>query len=149
MVGAGTTSTGSSPAGSGTPETSAPLVRLAPFRHPVTARALSGRRLDERTRDYVMLPDGNVAGMGTAEQDVFLALTSHVFRARVRRIQRITTALEAEYRAAVDFALAPLVRRRLVQVISVTAQRIAPGRASFRVIWRDLSTGADRTFQGT
>lgn len=139
-LGAGATSAGSTLAGYGTPAAADENGNtLLPLTNGGTGTC---RFVDPQTRDYVINDDGNLEGMTSAAQDVWLTLAAFTGGPRVLTEQSLRT-----YETDIRNALAPLVQRGLITIRAITIQRSAgtPTRLATRVQWVDTSSGKEQT----
>jgi len=155
MSGAGIQPAGRSPAGVGTPA-QAPFVAGVPLRDPNAqgngAASLAGRLIDPFTRQYVIDAGGRSLGMSETRQLVQLACQTTRGSSAVKElgndmftVDRITDSFAQRVQAVYRNALADLVNRKLIAIVSidVTANvNGSPTRAFVLLKWRDLTTGS-------
>jgi|GEM_PF-6634426 len=141
MSGFGAQPFGSSSFGLGTPS-SAPAPSGAVLRNPDTGAQTGSRRIDPLTRDYVVdSVTGRSLAMGDVQQMVYLAIANIDFS----EFDVIADDFERRMRLTLEGALADLVRRKLVAIVSVETSQLHPGAARPRLRWRDLSADIERT----
>ncbi len=151
LQGAGTTS-----AGFGTSaEATAPGGAF--LRDAKTGRSLGSRKIDPRTRDYVLDENGRILGLDSVRQAVQLSV--HTDRGssavssvgqRLRSLDRITPNFERRVFAVLSEALQPLVDAGLVEVVSFERFKVGDnnnglsrGAVYGRLKWRDLTSGQE------
>jgi hypothetical protein len=140
VLGAGLCPAGSSAAGFGSPaiadENGNTVLPLA------NGGTGTGRYIDPQTRDYVATADGNLQGLGSAAQDVWLTLAAFSGGPRMLNESSI-----AKYEIDIRAALAPLVARGLITLRSIVIARAAdtPTRLSTAIRWIDTSSGQELT----
>ncbi len=138
-IGAGLAPAGTSPAGFGVPETAgAPAIN--PLPDPKTGLSLTGRYIDQKTGDYVMLADGRLQGMATVEQLVLLALNSVDFSDLLDKGPNF----RATFANRVQNALADLITKKWVQIRAITISEPNPDAGLAVLDWVDLTTGAPK-----
>lgn len=147
MLGAGVAPAGTSPAGIGQPDTT-PAQSNVLFPDPVTGLGQTGRYIHPVTRTYTFASDGRTQGYATAQQLVDIALRTVRGQCAIPNLgQTFTTIQEkgpffnGQVAAAVNTALADLVRARIIQLVSVDVQNNPnnpDGTIGF-VTWRDLT----------
>lgn len=154
--GAGFAPAGFSPAGFGAPD-AAPVTQTVPFPDPLTGKAQTGALINYQTGDYVMTADGRVAGMGSMQQLVLLALlNAQIFKG----LETKGPNFQRQVASRVTAALAYLLRQKWIAVASVTVSGgnpSSPDAAGVVVNWRDLTmaqsgtvaTKTPNTFQTT
>jgi hypothetical protein len=153
ILGAGASPAGSSPAGSGTPA-QAPAPSGAIFQDPVTGKQLDGRLINPQTRRYQFGTTGRVQGQLSVPQLVQIALTNVLGSAAdptvgqtFSQIQDIGPNFAQQVTARVQLALADLINRKLVALLSVD---VTAGNAGLnRVRWRDLTVPGNSPGSGT
>lgn len=136
---------GRSPYGIGQPADTDPNGG-GPLRDQFTGQATGSRRIDPRSKDYLLNEWGRIRGMSDTQQLVLLAISTDRGSSAVRelghelkKIDRITDNFERRVDSTLRTALEHLVQRGDIQVVSVTVERHSvPGRAFARVVWRDL-----------
>lgn len=115
------------------------------------------RKIDPRTRDYVLSADtGRLEGMPATRQVVHLAVQTEKFSScvaelgqQLRDIDRVTSNIVARCLATLTEALEPAVSQGLVQVVGFSTFKAGPadglreGRTYGRLRWKDLTTGAE------
>jgi hypothetical protein len=122
------------------------------FRDLATGASLTGRYIDPKTRQYVYDQYGRALGQSTVPQLVQLALTTKLGSSTVSTLgQRfgeldvIDESFDGRARAFVDQALADLVSKNLVEVLSVDIDRVAVSGERIHVRWKDLTTDLEHT----
>jgi hypothetical protein len=136
-IGAGLFPAGLFPAGFGQPEQAGPpATALLP--DPSTGQTQTGRLINQQTGDYVFTADGRLEGMATVSQLVLLAIKN----IDLSQIQQKGPGFERALAARVQAAVADLVTRGLVQIISVVQAATSNPDAGIAVLtWRDLTQG--------
>lgn len=145
MSGFGSQAGGSTPYGIGTPAT-APAPGGAVLHNPAANASTGSRRIDPKTRDYV-IANGRILGMNDTQQLVLMAVLtvrgSSAMPALGHRLGDIETMgddFDRAVRAAYEEALADLVARRLIEVVGIEIRRLHPGSAHIRIRWRDIES---------
>lgn len=142
ILGAGAQPAGSTPAG-GYNAVAAP----APYRvypDPATGRSDSGRLIDQKTRSFVLNPDGNLAGMSTVHQCALIAW-SHV---DPTKIGPFDSAYVSRAKKVYTAAVRDLIDRKQLAILSFAFQRI-PGTNALQttVRWLDRTTQIESEFK--
>jgi hypothetical protein len=110
------------------------------------------RDIGQATRDYSI--DARTAAFKrttAVRQRVQLALSTLAGSSSVQRTWGVVRppkmggTFETETEASVRAALAPMVREGLLEVVAVTVERGAGGRARATATFRDLTTGVTQT----
>lgn len=138
---------GSTPYGIGQPSDANPNGGGA-LRGQFTDQPTGSRRIDPRSKDYVLNEWGRIRGMDDTQQLVLLAVSTDRGSSAVRelghelkKIDRITDNFERRVDSTFRTALEHLVSRGMIAIHSVTVERASvPGRAFARIVWRDLVT---------
>lgn len=152
-IGAGFAPAGSSAAGYGVPD-AAPIPGIAPLPDTKTGLSQTGRFIDPVTKDYAFGPDGRLYGMATVPQLVQLAITTTRGSSAVpdlgeefTKIQEKGPAFPRQLASSVGNCLSDLVKRKLVQVVSVVATepsaRGNPDAGIATLKWLDMTTGRE------
>lgn len=114
----------------------------------------TGRLIDPVAKDYVFTADGRLQGFASVNQLVQLALgtqlgTSGIPTLGIDMTQATEQGSDFQRRVAtmVANALGPLVKQKLVQLVSVTLQPSPsnPDAAAAIVTWIDLTLGTENT----
>lgn len=154
MPGIGSQPAGSSPYGIGTPAVyggnlGKPLQDENDVMH-------GSRFIDPVAKDYVVDVNGRVAGMPNVHQLVLLAVSTTRGTAamrslghELRKIDRITSNFARRVDTSLRSAVAPLVARGLIEVVSTSVEILQPGRAFGKLKWRDLTSGSSRIEETT
>lgn len=137
-VGAGLFPAGRFPAGFGQPET-APPPPTAALPDTSTGLSLTGRFINQQTKDYVFLPDGRLQGMQTVQQLVLLAINNIDLSTILEKGPNFQRNLASRVQAA----LSDLISRGLVQLLQVVVTQPGPDSGLATAYWRDLTTGKD------
>lgn len=142
---------GSSPYGIGVPSVGNPPGG-AVLRDPLTGTSSGSRRIDPVTRDYVLDDNGRTLGMSDVQQLVLMALQTVRNSSAMNGLGQslgdivvIGDNIERQIASIFENALAHLVARGLVQIISTTVTRLHPGAIKATVRWRDLTTSTEHT----
>jgi hypothetical protein len=136
-IGAGLFPAGVFPAGFGQPE-QAPAPATAVLPDPKTGLSLTGRLINQQTGDYVFTADGRLEGMATVQQLVLLAIDN----IDLSTVQQKGPNFQRALANRVQVALADLVTRGLVQILSVTVTSQGNPDAGIAILsWRDLTQG--------
>lgn len=141
---------GQSPYGIGQPADDDPNGG-GPLRDQFTGQTTGSRRIDPRSRDYVLSEFGRIRGMSDTQQLVLLAVSTERGSSAVRElghqlrtIKLITANFERQVDSILRAALEHLVSRSMIEIKSILVERQpTPGRAYARVVWRDTATGRD------
>ena len=152
MAGAGLQPAGLSPAGVGTSTPSAPNAGV-PLHDPNTLGvSLSGRYIDPQLRQYVFDANGRTYGMTEARQLVHMAVNTTLGRSATKdlghemyKVDRITDSFEQRVQNVYTNALADLVNRKLIAIVSIEVTRnpnSSPSRAFVLLKYQDLTTGS-------
>jgi hypothetical protein len=148
-LGAGYAPAGSSSAGYGVPGTASVPIN-APLPDAETGLPQTGRFIDPITKDYRFAADGRLYGMNTVPQLVQLALMTTRGASALPALGQSFTLIQEKgsnfkqlLGAKVSEALADLVNRKLVQIVSLTVTEPAsnPDAGIGVVTWRDLTSG--------
>ena len=139
-LGAGLFGGGLAPAGYGLPD-SVPPSPFSPLPDPSTGVSQTGRYIDQRTGDYVMLADGRLQGMGTAAQDVLIAIRNIDLSSLTEKGPNFQGVLSN----LVAGALAPLVLQKLIRIKQVVVFEPTQDSGFASVDWFDLTTGQSAT----
>lgn len=153
ILGAGNAPAGTAPAGMGTPA-SGNGTGLVPFAALQTGAPMGSRLIDQATKRYVIGADGRMRGMNNIAQMVQIAVTTTLNSSSVRGLgidlssaqtldAGTTNAMNAIYRSA----LADLINRNLIELLSVDVTPFPTSGAYVLVKWRDLSTGLEQTLR--
>lgn len=115
-----------------------------------TGESRGSRRLDPRSKDYLVDSFGRIRGMPNVQQLVLLAVSTELGSSSVRelgqelkKIERITNTFARRAASTMGAALQPLVDQGLIEVQSVTSTILANGRAAIRVTWKELTENAE------
>jgi hypothetical protein len=145
MSGAGQQGAGLTPAGLG--DLSGSGVTGFLFKSPTTGESLDCRKIDPRTKRYVFGEDGRIQGMTSAQQNVYLAVSTDLGSSAVREIgntlktiKTIGRAFENQLRQVYVNALSRLVNAGHIELVSIEPQRFGTTGAFVLVRWRDLSS---------
>jgi hypothetical protein len=149
MSGFGSQPFGSSPYGIGTPAV-APELGGSILRDEANGLSTGSRKIDPRTRDYVLDANGRILGMSDTKQLVLLAVSTDKGSSAMRElgqvlrsIDRITTNFSRRVDSTLRAAVQHLVNRRLIEVVGSEVQVLRSGVAFARFRWRDLTTGRE------
>lgn len=114
--------------------------------------AQGSRRIDSRSKDYVLNTYGRIEGMSNVQQLVLLAVATDLGSSSMtdlgqalKRIDRITTNFERTVDSTLRAALAHLTNDNLVEIQSITTTKLGNGRAFIQLRWRDLTTSQEHT----
>ena len=157
MSGAGQQAAGTTSAGLGTSAAATEFGGTF-LRDDKTGASFGARRIDPRTRDYVLDSNGRALGIRDVRQMVQFALhTEHNssavrgFGHKLRTIDRITANFEKRVLSVLTEALQPLIRAGLIEVLGFSQFTIGDDRnglrrgASYgRLKWRDRTTTRER-----
>lgn len=141
-IGAGLFPAGFSPAGYGVID-APPVPIVVPLPDYRTGLSDTGRYLSQTTSDYGFTADGRVQGMPTVNQLVLLAIRNNIdFSSLPVKGPNFSATLTN----IVQSALADLITRKLVLLVSVVVAPTGPGTnpdAGMAVAsWVDLTTGS-------
>ena len=153
MAGAGLQAAGTSPAGLGT-STPATTPGGAFLRDTKTGKSLGVRKIDPRTRDYVMDSYGRQLGMSYVQHAVQMSLTTERGSAavqsmghRLSSLGRITPNFERQVLAILTEAVQPLITLGYIEVVGFRqfakgdgTNGLQRGAVYGRFLWRDLTT---------
>ena len=146
MSGAGSSPAGLGPYGVGSP-VAAPVPGGSVNRIAATARQEGGRYIDPETKDYVFDEYGRTVGYSNARQLVYLRLKTQLGTSVVKtlgnelhKIDRIGAGFAKRVENTIRAAMADLVNAKLIEIVSISAEKIQPGRSFIRFKWRDLTT---------
>jgi hypothetical protein len=144
--GAGRSPAGRGAYGLGTP-IEAPIPGGKANRIAATALQDGGRYIDPVTKDYVFDEYGRAVGYSSARQLVYLRMKTRLGTSAVKAlgnelhtIDRIGASFQKRVDNTIRAALSDIVALGLIEVVSVSAEKIQPGRSFIRVKWRDLTT---------
>jgi len=145
MPGAGNSSAGNTDAGFGDINF-AVIPGADVFRDPFSTKHLSSRRIDPKTRDYVINATGQILGMTRAQQFVELAMgtdkgscvLSDVGQ-QLRRIQKITSNFVTQVTSEIRSALSEGVNEGLISITAITVLRTGTTGAYANIRWTDLT----------
>ena len=142
---------GSSPYGIGTPAVY-PGLGGAILRDAKTGASLGSRRIDPRTRDYVVDSNGRILGMSKTQQLVYLAVSTTKGSAAMRslghelaKIDRISGNFFRRLSTTLHAAVQDLVNSGLIVVLGVRAQLVRPGVVYVALKWRDVSAKTEHS----
>ena len=148
MSGVGSVPFGSSAFGL-CPPMGAPAVGGAPTADPTTGLPTGARKIDPRTKDYVLV-NGSIAGMSAVRQFVLLAVSTTKGSSAMRSlgqelasIDRISGNFVRRVDTTLRAAVQHIVNRGLIVVVETKVELVRPGVARARLRWRDLSTGLE------
>lgn len=119
--------------------------------NPYSGEVEGSRRIDPRTKDYVIdSTTGRILGMTNTQQLVLMAINtekgSSAMQAlghELRTIDRITTNFERRVDTVLRAAVSHLVRAELIEVQGTEVVVLGPGRAFARLLWRDTESGVE------
>lgn len=156
MLGIGRQAAGSSSAGYGTPE---PVATNGGsfLRDPTTGKTLGARRIDPKTKDFVLDENGRILGVDPLRHMVQMSIHTEQGSAadtncgqRLRSLDRITPNFDKRVLAILTEALQPLVVRGMIEIVDFVSYKAGdntnglPRGATYgRLRWRDLSTGQE------
>lgn len=136
-IGAGAFPAGAYGAGFGVFET-APATPTSPLPDPSTGLSLTGRFINQQTKDYVMQADGRLQGMPTVAQLVLIAIQDIDLSTLTEKGPNFKGVLAG----LVGTALAPLIAQKLVRIKQVTVLEPTKDSGFAEVDWIDLTTMA-------
>ena len=115
------------------------------LRNPSTLQSSGSRYIDPARRDYVLDSSGRLIGMDETAHLVLMAVSTARNRSavpgfghRLGEITVINDTFERDVTAIYEEALADLIARNRIALVSVDVQRRHPGAVQVRVNWRDL-----------
>jgi len=135
-IGVGFFAAGLFPAGYGQPETLGQSP-TSPLPDASTGGSLTGRYLDQKTHDYVMLADGRLQGMQTVAQLVLIAIEDIDLSTLTEKGPNFKQALST----IVANSLAYLVAQKLVRIKQITVSQPGKDQGIASVDWIDLTNG--------
>lgn len=155
MAGFGSQPFGSTPYGLG--QATVPDVQGGRvYRDPLTGNALGARKIDPRTRDYVMDEHGRYVGMSSTLQLVQIALSTEKASSAMRElghelgtIETITSNIQRRVETTLTEAISHITARGLIEVLGVEMFKagpddgLNPGAVHARFRFRDLTTGEE------
>lgn len=150
-MGFGGSGFGSSPYGIGTPTSASSGGKI--LRNTLTGQSTGSRRLDPKTKDYVLDEYGRIEGMSNVQQLVLVAVSTEQGSSAVRtlgqdlkKIDRITNNFEKRVENVLRAALSHLTDDNLIEIKSITTTRLpTTGRAYTKLVWRDLTTDLEHS----
>lgn len=144
---------GLSPYGIGYPE-GATVFTGAILTDPASNTSTGSRRIDPKTRDYVLDGSARASGMGDTQQLVLMAVStargSSAMLALGHRLDDIDTIgddISRRVRSILEDALADLVARKLITIVAVVAQVLRPGAVYINLRWRDTTTQTEHKLE--
>ncbi len=147
MSGLGTDYLGVGPYGTGTPETAAGNTGLV--LSDAYGVSQGSRYINSRTRQYEFDANGRVVGMNNTQHLVQLAMLTVAASSAMVTLGELSpsgvigAAFVQRRRASVESALAPLVRSKLIEILSIDVDTV--NRPVFtRIRWRDLTTTVEQ-----
>lgn len=152
-IGAGFAPAGTSPAGYGVPD-SAPALVNGILPDQITGRTQPGRLIDPISKSYVYTSDGRVIGVGLAQQQVQLAVTTLLGSSVIAslgmdrsKLQEQGSNLLQTVTGIVTDAFAPIVAQNIASLSSVAISQSPcnPDRAVILIKWVDLTTNTEKT----
>lgn len=149
MRGIGFQPAGTSPAGVGAPDqTEMPSNVVLPDQLDLTV-GHGGRRIDPKTRDYVMTEDGRLEGMSDVQQLVYIAVANA--GPQLQEIEKLDGMFETAVESVLTAAVAHITALGLIEIIGVSTRKndeggLEPGQAVTLFRWKDLTTNEE---QGT
>ena len=137
---------GTGPFGTGTP-IAAPIPGGKVNRIAATALQEGSRLIDPVTGDYSFDEYGRAKGQANARQLVYLRIKTRLGSSAVKvlgnelhLIDRIGPSFAKKVDNTIRAAFQDVVDAKLIEIVSVTAEKTQPGRSFIRMKWRDLST---------
>ncbi len=146
MSGFGAAPFGVAPYGVGTPAT-APEPGGKIHRDEATGAQFGSRKLNKYTKQYEFDDYGRVLGMADVQQMVQIAVSTELGSSAVRNLGHelrtvldITDNFQRRVQTILESALADLVKRKLVEIITVDVRRVNTSGLYALLRWRDLTT---------
>lgn len=123
------------------------------LRDPATNQSSGSRKIDPRSRDYVVDAYGRWVGMNNTQQLVLIAASTKYGSSAMRSlgqqlsaIDRITDDFAQRVEVELRRALAHLTGPKIIEIRSVKITRtLVPGQAYGTLLWKDLQSGQEQT----